>query len=170
MEPKTRKWLGIGAVVGIALSVVVFVPIIIAVSSSGSDSNSNNDVTTAPPYAPSTTTKKPSPNKLPYDVTKLSEDEKDRINCFLEEESIFETLTKYQCVEVRGCIYKESLYDRVPTCYFDRDNLGYKLSSQQDNEYKLERTGKAKAPYLGEIKNLLMKASYMTKGVTNIKV
>jgi hypothetical protein len=176
MEPKTRKWLAVGAIAGIAVSVVVFIPIIIAVSTSGSDKGPDPVVitTTTLPYGPSTTTTKPPTTKFPFNPDKLPADEKSRVNCFLEEESSFEKLTKYQCVEVRGCLYKESLYDRVPTCYFDSDNLGYKLVTDNapavPNQFKLQRTGKAKSPYLGEIKNLLMSTTYMETGVVRVKV
>lgn len=116
---------------------------------------------------------KPEPSKKPFDFTKLSEDEKSRVNCFLEEESKFEKLTKYQC-ELRGCIYKESEYERVPTCFFDRAKLGYSLDEtallQNKSSYKLKLSTAGKVPYLGAIEKLNFDVQYLGDNIINIKV
>ena len=97
---KTKLGLGLGFL--FALIVVILIPIIIVTT--GSSEKANADATTSPT---STVSKKP------YDPNKLTDEEKSRINCFLEEHSRFEVLTEYQCVNVRGCIYKPSEYDKV---------------------------------------------------------
>ncbi len=106
-------------------------------------------------------------SKKPYDPSKLTDDEKSRINCFLEEESKFENLTRYSCEE-RGCIYNPSRYERVPTCYFNRTNLGYFLDSQAspDNStntthYQLRLNPTVKQPYLGAVHNLNLAVEYL---------
>ena len=85
-----------------ALIVIVLIPVII-VTTSSKKSTENVFNTNSPPFI----------TKKPYDPNLLTEDEKSRINCFLEEQSHFETLTEYQCVNVRGCIYKPSDYEKV---------------------------------------------------------
>lgn len=154
---RNKKKLGIGSVVFLLLFVVAVIPVIVVYSNK-----------------PSKTEPQPPPVKVskdPFDLTKLKADEKDRINCFLEEESPFEKLTEYQCKEVRKCLYKESSMDRVPTCYFDRQNLGYKLkgTGPTSNSYLLEGN-RDKAPYLGTIKNILLKASYLGNNILRVKV
>ena len=112
------------------------------------------------------------PGKKPYDVTKLKENEKSRINCFLEEESSFENLTRFQC-ESRGCIYDESEYERVPTCYFDRQNLGYILEEDilsNKLSYKLKLNNSQNVPYMGAIRNLNFIIEYLDNNMINIKV
>jgi hypothetical protein len=88
--------LSLGVIFITALAVVIIVPVVIVTTSGKAN-------------APTTT----DPVKKPYDLSKLTEDEKSRINCFLEEHSRFENLTEYQCVNVRGCIYKPSEYEKV---------------------------------------------------------
>jgi hypothetical protein len=153
---KNKKRIGVGSVVFLLLFVVAIIPVIVVYSNKPSKSE--------PPSPPKIT-------KEPFDLSKLKPDEKDRINCFLEEESIFEKLTEYQCKEVRKCLYKESSMERVPTCYFDRQNLGYRLKGQgpSQNSYLLEGDAE-KAPYLGTIKNVLLKASYLGNNVIRVKV
>jgi len=102
----------------------------------------------------------------------LSENEKSRINCFLEEESRFENLTRFQC-KSRGCIYAESEYERVPTCYFDRENLGYILDEAllpNKSSYKLKLKDSQKVPYMGAIQNLNFIIEYLDSNIINIKV
>jgi hypothetical protein len=151
---KNKKKLGVGAVVFLLLFVVAVIPVIVVYSNKP--------------------TKKDEPPKIskdPFDLNKLKSDEKDRINCFLEEESSFEKLTEYQCKEVRKCLYKESSMERVPTCYFDREKLGYKLKGPGPNQNSFLLEGdREKAPYLGTIKNVLLKASYLGNNVLRVKV
>ncbi len=107
-------------------------------------------------------------SKRPYDPTKLNDEEKSRINCFLEEESKFEKLSKYSCEE-RGCIYNPSLYERVPACYFNRTNLGYLLESSASPDdnlknihyHRLKLNQHTKQPYLGASQNLNLIVEYL---------
>jgi hypothetical protein len=89
--------LSLGVIFITALAVVIIVPVVIVTTSGKANT-------------PTTTT---DPVKKPYDLSKLTEEEKSRINCFLEEHSRFENLTEYQCVNIRGCIYKPSEYEKV---------------------------------------------------------
>ena len=109
--------------------------------------------------------------KYPFDLSHLHSDEFDRIDCFLEAASPFEIFSEYQCKTVKKCLYKESEYDRVPWCYFDRQNLGYKLKGPgpTPNSYLLEGDPK-KSPYLGTIKNLLMKTTYLGNNIIRVKI
>lgn len=102
------------------------------------------------------------------DGTKLLPDEVSRIDCFLDAESPFENLTKYAC-EKRGCIYKPNVSNKaVPKCYFDRENLGYKLKSQNNLDFDLTRSGKA--PFPGEINNIRLSVEYLGKKIVRVKV
>ncbi len=159
---KNKKKIGVGSVIFLLLFVVAIIPVIVVYSNKASKSEQPSPPKTSEP---------PKINKDPFDLSKLEPDEKDRINCFLEEESIFEKLTEYQCKEVRKCLYKESSMERVPTCYFDRQNLGYRLKGQgpSENSYLLEGDAN-KAPYLGTIKNVLLKASYLGNNIIRVKV
>ena len=120
-----------------------------------------------------TTTKSNVPTKRPYDPSKLSEEEKARINCFLEEQSSLENLTRYQC-ESRGCIYMPSEYEKVPNCFFDRQKTGYKLEKRVEMptriEYELKMADEAKAPFGFEIRDLMVSVQYLGANVVNVKI
>ena len=75
--------LALGLLFGLALIIVVLIPVVI-VTTSGKKEQATSFST------PATSTKKP------YDPSKLTDEEKSRINCFLEEQSRFEKLTEYQ--------------------------------------------------------------------------
>lgn len=144
---QNKRLLTIGTITFvIVISLIIIIPIVIVTT--GSD--------------------KPA-GKKPFDPTQLNNDEKSRINCFLEEESEFENLTQYLCEE-RGCTYKPSEFERVPTCFFNRTNIGYLLESQQKNEYKLKRDRKAKLPYIGSIENLNLDIEYLGDSIVHVKV
>ena len=96
-----KQKLVLGIIFLVSLVVVIIVPVIIV-------STSKKSSTDAP-----TSTVMSSVTKKPYNPDQLSDEEKSRINCFLEEQSQFEILTEYQCVTVRGCIYKPSQFDKV---------------------------------------------------------
>lgn len=119
----------------------------------------------------SSTTRKPI--KLPYDAAKLSLDEKSRIDCFLEEQSRYENLTRYQC-ELRGCIYNPSEYERVPTCYYNREKAGYKVLNSIETpsvtRYDLRRNTEVNAPFGFAIDNLAVEVEYLGKNVINVKI
>jgi hypothetical protein len=163
MNNKTKKILSIGFLSLIVVIIVVIIPVIIG-------------VTGKPKDFPKTTTKAPtSPTKKPFNPDVLSFEQKSRINCFLEEESRFENLTKYQCETVRGCIYDPSEYDRVPNCYFNREKLGYELDQVVDesdtkSEYILKRSTNVQAPYLEEIQNLRLVVEYLENNIVHVKV
>ena len=163
-----KKALGIGFIMSTLILLVGFIPMLLIFTSNEYEFKPTTTSTIT------TTTYRP-PSKLPYDFSKLDEDEKLRINCFLEEESRFEQLTKYQCEQVRSCIYKPSLYERVPDCFFDRFKLGYKKMKEDHTNpdsdiYYIQRYGRTKAPYLGEIKNLKVTVTYLDNGFVNVKV
>jgi hypothetical protein len=100
--------------------------------------------------------------------SKLLPDEVSRIDCFLDAESPFENLTKYSC-EKRGCIYKPNVSNNVvPKCYFDRENLGYKLKSQNNMDFDLTRSGKS--PFPGEINNIRLSVEFLGKKIVRVKV
>lgn len=120
-----------------------------------------------------TTTQNPIvPTKKPYDPSALSEQDKSRIDCFLEAESRFENLTKFQCEEVRGCIYSPLGYERVPDCFFNRTKLGYTAESinQEKEEYFLKKSPLVKSPYLEEIKNLKLTVEYLGQNLVHVKI
>lgn len=164
-----KQKLGIGAVVVVIFLVVAIIPIVIVTTSKDSKVE-----TTKAPITTTIASQSTRPTKLPYNPDNIPEDEKSRINCFLEEESRFETLTKYQCEEVRGCIYQPSKYDRVPTCFYNRTNLGYELVSQQNgqnsDEFLLKKSDRVKAPYLETIENLKLTVEYLQENVLHLKV
>ena len=169
MNPKTQKILGFVGLTTAVVLIVVLIPVIISVTTSQKDQN--NQRTTTTKIVPSSTNS----IKEPYDPSKLSDEEKSRINCFLEEESPYEKLTEFQCVTVRGCIYKPSRYERVPTCFYNREKLGYKLSqevskSDSEEKYLLERSEEVKAPYLEEVKNLEFTVEYLENNIIHVKV
>ena len=105
----------------------------------------------------------------PFDVNELKGDEATRIDCFLDSQSRFENLTKYAC-EKRNCIYDRNVsHPLVPKCYFDRENLGYRLKKKLDkNEYLLTQTGKA--PFSGVIENIQLNVEYYCSNIIRVKV
>lgn len=159
LSPKMKRVISIIAIASVMVIVIVLVPVIIATSS---DTTNVEKVTPEPPKKP---------EKLPFDLSKLSDEEKSRINCFLEGESRFETLTRYQCEEVRGCIYNESKYQSVPDCYFNRTWLGYSMAREvSPTEIHLIKSNEVKAPYLGVIENLNLTVRFMGNNIINVKV
>lgn len=152
---KNKRKLSIGGVIFLALAIVIVIPVIV-VYSRNSDSDKNEPAKQN--------------FKKPFDLNKLAPNEKDRINCFLEAESKFENLTKYQCETVRKCIFLESEYERVPDCFFNRKILGYKLKELKGkNKYLLEGDA-AHSPYLGFIKNVLLETSYHGNNIVRVKI
>jgi hypothetical protein len=158
MDKKTKIKLAIALSV---LSIIVAVTVVsITVSANSSKTDKKPEEIVNPP-------------KKPYDLSKLSENEKSRIDCFLEAQSKFENLTKYQC-EIRSCIYKPSEYDRVPDCYFDREKLGYKLTNTiTDNKmelYKLTRDKTINSIYQRAIDELDLTVEYLGENMVHVKI
>ena len=63
----------------------------------------------------------------------------------------------------------------MPTCYFDRKKLGYKLVNSVDDKdiekYGLARMDqRVKHPYLGSIDNLIMTIEYLGENIIRVKV
>lgn len=157
-----RTKIGIGIFLALVLAILIAIPILITTYKPNADSS----VTTPQP-----TTSQPN-KKKPYNLDLLKENEKSRINCFLEEESQFEKLTRYQC-ESRGCIYEESEYERVPTCYYDRQNLGYVPdvdSSDLSKPIQLKLKENQTLPYIGAFKKLTLTVQYYGNNMINVKV
>ena len=162
-----KKKIALVSILMLVVVIVAIIPVIIVFST-----KSDEILTTIIQSVTPTTT--PKVTKLPYDPSKLTDEEKSRINCFLEEQSRFENLTKYQCEEVRSCIYDPSNYDKVPTCYFDREKLGYSLEDQEDEDdkevYHLKKDKAVKAPYLGAIEELTLTVEYLGENIIRVKV
>lgn len=114
------------------------------------------------------------PTKIPFDLSKISMEDRNRINCFLESESRYENLTRYQCETVRSCTFKPIEYDRVPDCYFRRELLGYELIqfNSQDNveSYHLRRSKIGNATYLEPIEYLILTVEYLSNNMIHLKV
>lgn len=146
-----KKRILIGAVVGaILIILMIVIPVALVVRSKSEDNGGTG--------------------KKPFDPANLPADELARIDCFLEAESKFENLTKYAC-EQRGCIFKPSEYERVPTCFFDTQKLGYQLDSKPSTgEYKLRLKPAAKLPYISGIKNLRLSVEYLGNSIIHVKV
>lgn len=115
------------------------------------------------------------PSKKPFDLTQITSEERNRINCFLEAESRFENLTQYQCEQVRSCTYQWSSYERVPDCFFKRDVLGYELvaapvSTANTDTYYLRRSRLGNSTYLEVIDNLTLVVEYLSNNIVHVKV
>lgn len=156
---KHKQHLSIGAIALVMLIVVVIVPVIIATTSKSSSKTDPTD---------------PKPQKKPFDLDKISLEDRNRIDCFLEARSQFENLTQYQCEQVRGCVYKYSEYERVPDCYFKRE-VGYELEStflSTDNReiHYLKMSDQAMPPFAGAIQNLVLEVEYLENNIIHIKV
>lgn len=161
----------LGVVIVVVIAAVITI-VLLSVNSTGATTAASNQPTSTNSPA---STNQPASDKRPYNVTKLSNEEKSRINCFLEEESRFESLTQYQCEEVRGCIYRPSEYQKVPSCFYDREKLGYTLMSQTVTTpttvtYELKINTDAKPPFLKGIENLRLDLEYINDFVVNVKV
>ena len=79
-------------------------------------------------------------------------------------------LTRAKCQE-RNCIYDDenlSYESKVPKCYFDRLNLGYRLIKADNVEFHLQQKGAA--PFLGVIRNLKLKVEYLGPSIIHVKV
>jgi hypothetical protein len=106
---------------------------------------------------------------LSIDLQKLNSEELSRIDCFLDAESEFEKLTEYAC-EKRNCIYKpDTSHPLVPKCYYDRENLGYKLINQTSQfEFDLEQYGRT--PFPGVIKRIRLAIEYLGNNIVRVKI
>jgi hypothetical protein len=161
-----KKKVALGLIFIAIFLVVSLIPIILVASS--------NKETTTKSTTPQISINPPKTTKIPYKPDLISEEEKSRINCFLEEESRFENLTEYKCIS-RGCVYNDSKYDRVPSCYFDRERTGYTLekSTRVDETYsiyKLRRKADAMGPFSGDISALKVSVIYLGEKIINVKV
>ena len=105
----------------------------------------------------------------PFNVNELKGDESTRIDCFLDAQSRFENLNQHAC-EKRNCIYDSNVsHPIVPKCYFDRENLGYKLEKKLgQNEYLLTQSGNA--PFLGVISSIQLNVEYYCNNIIRVKV
>lgn len=160
---KYKTQLGLGLLGIIVIAVVVVVPVVLATTG---ESSSKKDDTLITDFIPP---------KEPFDLSKITMEERNRINCFLEQESRFENLTRYQCEEVRSCTFRPSKYERVPDCFFKRDVLGYELDGNPSidantESYKLKRSSKGNATYLEVIENLKLSVEYLGNNVVHVKV
>jgi hypothetical protein len=91
-----------------------------------------------------------------------------RIDCLPEAESPLVNITKFTC-EKRNCIYDPNESDpRIPSCYINRENLGYKLIKMNNLQFYLRQTGLA--PFPGEIKNLFLETEYLGRSIVHVKV
>lgn len=106
---------------------------------------------------------------LSIDLHKLNAEELSRIDCFLDAESEFEKLTKYAC-EKRNCIYRQDTsHPLVPKCYYDRQNLGYKLANKTSEfVFDLEQSGKA--PFPGAINQIRLAVDYFGNNIIRVKI
>jgi hypothetical protein len=160
---KNKKPIGIGFLVIVIVTVCVVVPVVLVTTNSSKKDDKEEIIEEKPPA------------KKPFDLDKISIQDRNRIDCFLEAESRFENLTRFQCEEVRSCIYKPSEYERVPDCYFDRESLGYELEYtvlQSDNMeiHYLKRSGLVNAPYADAIERLVLTVEYLERNVLHIKI
>lgn len=115
------------------------------------------------------TTEKSEFTEKPFDFNKLSEEEKGRIDCFLDAQSKFENLTEYACKK-RNCIYDPNVsHSKVPKCYFNRTYLGYKMSQEIENSYILDRSG-AEPPFMGVIEKLKLDVEFSGTNMIRIKI
>lgn len=113
-------------------------------------------------------------NKKSFKLDEIPTEELNRINCFLEGESRFENLTRYQCEGVRSCTFRPSEYERVPDCFFKRELLGYELvdaaSTDNTETYRLRRSTKGNATYLEPVDNLVMTVEFLGDNVVHVKI
>ena len=153
MDRKYILWIKVNklfiAIIILLLASLLAIAIVVPIVLSGNNDNNNH-------------------SKKPYDPSKLSEDEKSRVNCFLEEESRFEHLSQYKC-ESRGCIYRPSDYERVPTCFFN-SSAGYLLDEQTADGFVLIRDANVQAPFLRAIEKLNLTVEYLGNQIIHVKV
>jgi hypothetical protein len=147
--------IGVAFVILLALAIVL--PIVLLTKS---DLKSDNQGTSKPSLPEV---------KKPFNFDDLRGDEATRIDCYLEAQSRFENLTKYSC-EKRNCIYDANVsHEIVPKCYFDREKLGYKLTSSSNGlEYKLKQSGKT--PFPGVIEDIQLNVEYYGNNMIRVKV
>ena len=107
-------------------------------------------------------------SKKPYDPSLLTDEEKSRINCFLEEESVFEDLNRLLC-EKRACIYIPSEYLKIPSCFFNNSFHGYTSVHTDNNVYTLKRKN-VLSPFDGAIDDILLTVKYLDDETINVKV
>ena len=152
----------VASIIAIIVVVIVVISVPIGVGLAKMES------TTKPPATLPVTPVTPVTEK-PFDANSLKGDEATRIDCFLEAQSRFENLTKYAC-EKRNCIYDPDVtHPKVPKCYFDRENLGYKLSQDyKNNSYLLKQSGKV--PFQGAIDLIQLNVEYYNDNMIRVKV
>ncbi len=151
------KKLAISLATILVLTAVFVIPIVVTVTNDNSRATTPTPLQTTTPYNP-------------FDPANLNKTEKARINCYPEAESPFENLTQYACEQIRNCKYSPDVtHPLVPTCYYDAQNLGYKLKNKKsDYEYELTQSGKA--PFPGEISNIKLTVEYLGKNMIHVKV
>jgi hypothetical protein len=158
----TRSKIIVGIVIFIVLAVAIIVPIALTTGNKPKPDSQIAETTT-------TTTTLTTTIKKPFNPDDLRGNEATRIDCYLEAQSRFENLTKYSC-EKRNCIYDANVsHEIVPKCYFDRERLGYKLTSSSNGlEYKLKQSGKT--PFPGVIEDIQLNVEYYGNNMIRVKV
>ena len=114
------------------------------------------------------------PPKKDFDLSKITMEDRNRIDCFLEYESPYENLTRYQCEQVRSCTWRPTEYRRVPDCYFKRELLGYELADavygENTEKFRLRRSHVGNSTYLDAIEFLSVQVEYLSDNIIHVKV
>ena len=158
-----------GLAILVIVAVVIAVPIAVTSAKKKESSSDGQKDETTISTAAATTTAATTTTIPPFNPSTLKGNEASRIDCFLEAQSRFENLTKYAC-EKRNCIYDPDVsHPKVPKCYFDRENLGYKLKEKIDaNKFHLIQSGKA--PFFGVINDIQLNVEYYGNNIIRVKV
>ena len=144
------------------IAVLLVIVVVISIPIGVTQFKKNNEKTPETPETPKTT-------ETPFDSSELKDEELNRIDCFLDAQSKFENLTKYAC-EKRNCIFNPNIkHSKVPKCYFNRTNLGYKLNQKNGNSFLLDRSG-ADPPFMGFIEKLKLDVEYSGNNMIRVKV
>ena len=114
------------------------------------------------------------PPKKDFDLSKITMEDRNRIDCFLEYESRYENLTRHQCETVRSCVFQPTEYRRVPDCFFKRERLGYELTEavygDNTEKYTLKRSQIGNSTFKDAIENLVVRVEYLSNNVLNVRV
>lgn len=114
------------------------------------------------------------PPKKDFDLSKITMEDRNRIDCFLEYESQYENLTRHQCESVRSCTFQPTEYRRVPDCFFKRQLLGYELVEAAYGDYiekfTLRRSRAGNSTYQDAIEYLSVQVEYLQDNILHVKV
>jgi len=148
----------------IALLITAIVVIVVAISVSIGVTLGSKKTTEKPEI-----NEKPEITEKPFDLSELSEEEKGRIDCFLDAQSKFENLTEYGCKK-RNCIYDSNVsHSKIPKCFFNRTYLGYRMTQEIGNSYVLERRG-AEPPFMSGIEKIKVDVEFSGTNMLRVKV